>query len=69
MVILDHLEGGYHIDGIAQSMHHTLNALAGHSLQLYERPTGGSPSSGASVAGVVADVRNLHAQAWPVFKA
>ena len=33
------LEGGYHLDGIAQSVQHTLNALAGHNAQLYDGKT------------------------------
>jgi acetoin utilization deacetylase AcuC-like enzyme len=63
------LEGGYHLDGIAQSIQHTLNALAGHNAQLYDGNTGVQPASQASVGRVIAEVRKVHAQTWPVFKA
>jgi acetoin utilization deacetylase AcuC-like enzyme len=63
------LEGGYHLDGIAQSVQHTLNALAGHNAQLYDGNTDVQSGSQASVGRVIAEVRRVHAQTWPVFKA
>jgi len=63
------LEGGYHIDGIAQSIQHTLNALAGHNTQIYEGGAAAESLSQSSVGGVIADVCTTHAQSWPVLKA
>jgi acetoin utilization deacetylase AcuC-like enzyme len=60
------LEGGYHIDGIAQSIQHTLNALAGHTPQLY---VGAEADVPASVDRIIAEVYAQHAQSWPLFKA
>ena len=63
------LEGGYHLEGIAQSIQHTLNALAGHNAHFYDGNTDVQPASQASVVRVIAEVRKVHAQTWPVFKA
>jgi acetoin utilization deacetylase AcuC-like enzyme len=60
------LEGGYHIDGIAQSIQHTLYALAGHTPQLY---VGAEADAPTSLDRVIADVHAQHAQSWPLFKA
>lgn len=62
------LEGGYHIDGIAQSVHHTINALAGHTTQLYDGSADTHASSSSSVGRVIKDVYTMHAQKWPIFK-
>jgi acetoin utilization deacetylase AcuC-like enzyme len=63
------LEGGYHLEGIAQSIQHTLNALAGLNAQLYDGDTGVQSASQASVGRIIAGVRKVHAQKWPVLKA
>ena len=60
------LEGGYHLDGIAQSIQHTLYALAGYTPQLY---VGAEADASTSLDRVIADVHAQHAQTWPLFKA
>ncbi len=62
------LEGGYHIDGITESVRHTLAALGGHDSGLYDAPAAPAQLSGTSVDAVVAQVHTTHAQYWPVFK-
>ncbi len=63
------LEGGYHIEGIAQSVHHTINALTGHDAQLYDGAAHTKLTPSASVGPVIKDIYTTHAQTWPVFKA
>jgi acetoin utilization deacetylase AcuC-like enzyme len=55
------LEGGYHIAGIAQSIHHTINAL------LQNNVAGAQSSASAAVERIIQDVYAAHAQNWPVF--
>jgi acetoin utilization deacetylase AcuC-like enzyme len=57
------LEGGYHIEGISQSVLHTLNALSGYNAQLYAV----DPVLHANVGRVIAQVHKIHAESWPVF--
>jgi len=63
------LEGGYHIEGIAESVQHTLSALAGQGQQLYEGGEDLEPGSRVSVDRIIAEVHNAHSQKWPIFKA
>jgi len=60
------LEGGYHIEGIARSVRHTLDALAGLSPQCDD--DGADAGGQSSVGRIIADVHSMHAQSWPVFK-
>lgn len=63
------LEGGYHINGIAQSIQHTLHALAGHNAQCYDDAVGAEGTSTSSVDRIIEKVRAIHAQSWPLLNA
>jgi acetoin utilization deacetylase AcuC-like enzyme len=62
------LEGGYHIQGIAESIYHTLNALAASNAQLHDTGPGAGTGSSLSVDRVISEVRRVHSQTWPIFK-
>jgi acetoin utilization deacetylase AcuC-like enzyme len=62
------LEGGYHIDGCAQAVHHTINALAGHSSQLYDGSADTHSPSSSYVGRVIKEVYRMQAHTWPIFK-
>lgn len=62
------LEGGYHIEGIALSIQHTLDALCGLNAGQYSGSGSSIPAANSSVSRVIGDVCRTHAQYWPCFK-
>jgi len=62
------LEGGYHIEGIALSVKHTLDAISGANAELYAGSGSGKQAAQPSVSRVIADVCKTHAQHWPFSK-
>jgi len=63
------LEGGYHLEGIAQSVRCTLEALAGRASGPGESSACRESVPRASLDRVIAAVHTTHARHWPVFKA
>ena len=61
------LEGGYHIAGIAQSIHHTINALLGDEPPEGNNAAGTQSPASVAVERVIQDVYAAQAQNWPVF--
>jgi len=62
------LEGGYHIEGITESVQHTLDALSGCNAGLYSGSGRDAPAAHSSVSRVIEDVLRTHAPYWPGLK-
>lgn len=63
------LEGGYHLEGTARAVGHTLAALDGNEHGPDGAPAGAAQGPQASTLSAIAQVHRTHAQYWEVFKA
>ncbi len=62
------LEGGYHIEGLALCVQHTLDALSGRNPERYACSVSDTAALHSSASRTIGDVCRTHAPYWPSLK-